>query len=80
MKLWSSKNEKTENINTGRWEQAGKRTNYKDRDHLEELVKKRTSEFEEKNKKLEKFNDLFVDREFRIKELKDKVKKLEKKR
>ena len=52
----------------------------KHRDHLEELVKKRTSEFEEKNKKLEKFNDLFVDREFRIKELKDKVKKLEKKR
>jgi len=52
----------------------------KHRDHLEELVKKRTAEFEEKNKKLEKFNDLFVDREFRIKELKDKVKKLEKKR
>jgi hypothetical protein len=52
----------------------------KHRDHLEELVKKRTAELEEKNKKLEKFNDLFVDREFRIKELKDKVKKLEKKR
>ena len=51
----------------------------KHREHLEELVKERTAELEEKNKKLEKFNDLFVNREFRIKELKDKVKELEKK-
>ncbi|MBC8416313.1 MAG: PAS domain S-box protein, partial [Candidatus Cloacimonetes bacterium] len=49
----------------------------KHREHLEELVKERTKELEEKNKKLEKFNDLFVNREFRIKELKDKVKELE---
>jgi len=51
----------------------------KHREHLEELVKERTKELEEKNKKLEEFNDLFVNREFRIKELKDKVKELEKK-
>ena len=49
------------------------------RDHLEELVKERTKEVEEKNKKLEEFNELFMDRELRIKELKDKVKELEKK-
>ncbi len=48
-------------------------------EHLEELVKERTAELEEKNKKLEEFNELFVNREFRIKELKDKVKELEKK-
>jgi len=50
----------------------------KHREHLEELVKKRTKELEEKNKELERFNNLFAGREFRIKELKDKVKKLEK--
>lgn len=49
----------------------------KHREHLEELVKERTVELEEKNKKLEEFNSLFVNREFRIKELKDKVKELE---
>lgn len=47
------------------------------RDNLEDLVKKRTAELEEKNEKLERFNKLFVDREFRIKELKDRVKELE---
>lgn len=51
----------------------------KHRKHLEELIKERTAELEEKNMKLEEFNDLFVGREFRIKELKDKVKELEKK-
>lgn len=49
--------------------------NYKD--SLELLVKERTKELEEKNKKLENFNKLFIDREFRIKELKDRVKELE---
>ncbi len=49
------------------------------REHLEELIKERTKELEEKNEKLEEFNELFVGREFRIKELKDKVKELEKK-
>jgi len=49
----------------------------KHRDHLEEIVKERTKELEEKNEKLKQFNKLFVDREFRIKELKDKVKEFE---
>jgi len=48
------------------------------RDDLEELVKERTAELEEANKELKRFNKLFVGREFRIKELKDKVKDLEK--
>lgn len=51
---------------------------------LEELVRERTIELErankrllEKNQELEHFNKLFVDREFRINELKERVKKLE---
>ncbi len=51
----------------------------KHREHLEELVKERTTELEEKNDKLKYFNKLFVGREFRIKELRDKVKELEEK-
>lgn len=43
-------------------------------EHLEELVKERTKDLEDKNGELERFNDLFVDREFRIKELKDQLK------
>ncbi|MCK5057619.1 MAG: GAF domain-containing protein [Candidatus Aminicenantes bacterium] len=50
----------------------------KHRNHLEKLIKERTAELEEKNKELKRFNKLFVGREFRIKELKDKVKELEK--
>ncbi len=46
------------------------------RKHLEKLVQERTAELEEKNEDLEKFNQLFVGREFRIKELKDKIKLL----
>ncbi len=46
---------------------------------LEDLVKERTRELEDKNKKLEEFNKLFVGREFRIKELKNKVEELEEK-
>ena len=49
----------------------------KHREHLEELVKERTAELEEKNAELERMNDLFVGREFRIKELRDRVKELE---
>jgi len=44
------------------------------REKLEELVKERTLELEEKNRELEKYNDMFVGREFRIKELKEKLK------
>ncbi|MCK4920837.1 MAG: hypothetical protein KAS71_07315 [Bacteroidales bacterium] len=43
---------------------------------LEDLIKERTKELEEKNIELEKFNKLFIGRELRIKELKDKVRKL----
>lgn len=42
----------------------------KHREHLEELVKERTRELGEKNVELERFNKLFINREFRIKELK----------
>jgi len=49
------------------------------RDHLEEMVKERTNELEEKNAELERFNELFIGREFRIKELRDKIMELEKK-
>lgn len=44
---------------------------------LENIIKARTSELEEKNKELERLNKLFVGREFRIKELKERVKELE---
>ena len=47
------------------------------REYLEDMVKGRTRELEEKNEELEKFNNLFVGREFRIKELKDRIKELE---
>ncbi len=47
------------------------------RDHLKELVKQRTAELEGKNEDLERMNQLFVGRELRIKELKDKLKAYE---
>ena len=46
--------------------------------HLEELVEERTAELKKKMAELERMNDLFVGREFRIKELRDRVKELEK--
>ena len=47
------------------------------KEKLEVLVQERTAELEEKNKELERLNDIFIGREFRIKELNDKVKELE---
>ena len=46
------------------------------REHLEELVKERTKEIEDKNKILERTNKAFVGRELRMKELKKEIKKL----
>jgi PAS domain S-box-containing protein len=46
------------------------------RDTLEELVKQRTKELETKNAELERMNNLFIGREFRIKELRDQIKTL----
>jgi PAS domain S-box-containing protein len=46
------------------------------REKLEKLVNQRTKELEEKNAELERINQLFVGREFRIKELKDEITKL----
>lgn len=49
----------------------------KHRSRLENLVKRRTTELENKNAQLERMNKLFVGREIRIKELRDRVKELE---
>ena len=51
---------------------------YQYTENLEKEVKVRTKELKANNKELERLNDLFVGREFRIKELRDKVKDLEK--
>ncbi|MCF7913175.1 MAG: PAS domain-containing protein [Candidatus Cloacimonetes bacterium] len=48
------------------------------REHLEEMVADRTRDLEEKTRKLEEFNRLFVGREHRIKELRDEIKELKK--
>lgn len=48
------------------------------REKLENLVEERTKELQKKNKELERFNKLFVGREFRIKELRDKITAMEK--
>lgn len=45
--------------------------------NLEDIIEERTTELKEKNKKLEEFNKLFVGREFRIKELRDRLSNLE---
>ncbi|MCF7912293.1 MAG: response regulator [Candidatus Cloacimonetes bacterium] len=51
----------------------------KHRQKLEELVKERTQQLLDKNEELERMNRLFSGREFRIKELRDRVKELENK-
>lgn len=48
------------------------------REHLEEMVKDRTSQLNEKLKELENLNKLFLNREHRITELRDELKKLKK--
>lgn len=48
------------------------------REHLEALVKERTAEIERKNAELEKMNKLFVGRELRMVELKERISQLEK--
>jgi chromosome segregation ATPase len=50
------------------------------RNDLECLIKERTAELEKKNAELERMNRLFVGREFRIKELKNRIRELEKNR
>ena len=48
-------------------------------EELEQRVKDRTAELEEKNEELQKMNRLFVGRELRMVELKERIKELEKK-
>jgi response regulator RpfG family c-di-GMP phosphodiesterase len=47
-------------------------------EHLEELVKERTIQLNEKNEELERFNKLFVGRELRMIELKKEIAELKK--
>jgi len=49
----------------------------KQHEHLEMMIIERTAELEKKNMDLERYNTLFLNREFRIKELKERVKELE---
>lgn len=46
-------------------------------EQLEQLVEERTEELKKKNEELEKMNDLFVGRELKVIELKERIKKLE---
>jgi hypothetical protein len=55
-----------------------------ERKEMEEKIAERTTELieintilEKRNKEMERFNKVFVEREFRIKELRDRIKKLE---
>jgi PAS domain S-box-containing protein len=57
-----------------RAEQALNRLN----EELEQRVKQRTTELEEKNRELDRINKLFVGRELRMIELKERIRELEK--
>lgn len=50
----------------------------KHKEQLEEIVNERTQQIEDKNKKLEKLNNIFIGRELRMKELKEEIEKLKK--
>lgn len=50
----------------------------KHREHLEEIVKERTKELEERNVELNRFYEATINREFRMKELKDEIDELKK--
>ncbi len=50
----------------------------KHKDHLEELVKERTQQIEDKNKTFKRMNKLFVGREMRMAELKNQIAELKK--
>lgn len=50
------------------------------RHHLEELVEERTAALEDKTAKLERLNKLFIGRELRIKELKERIRESDGKR
>ena len=43
---------------------------------LEDLVRERTRELEQKNKELERFNKLFIGKEFRLNEMREEISKL----
>ena len=49
----------------------------KHREHLEEMVKERTKELEDKNKELDKAMKVFVGRELKIRDLQKKIRALE---
>ena len=61
---------------TRQWNAEKKLQGYQE--NLEKVVAERTHELEEKNEELLNYNKLFNGREFRIKELRDRVEKLEK--
>lgn len=63
--------------NTERKQIEKEKENKKQQENLEELVKERTKELEDTNNELERINELFVDRELRMKELKEKIKEFE---
>ena len=50
------------------------------KENIEGIIQKRTIDLKAKNAELESFNQLFINREFRIKELKDQIKELKQKR
>ncbi|MDP8321502.1 MAG: hypothetical protein RAO94_04030 [Candidatus Stygibacter australis] len=66
----------TQNI-TARKQAEKELDNY--RENLESTIEARTKELGDRNTELQNFNRVFVGREFRIKELRDKVKELEEK-